>query len=322
MKYLLLKFVKKMMKLILNENKFNVLLEYAGFVNGWQKLIDYIYETSLRNLNMLIRKIVPLQYRSQSKAQVFDYLENSDYISLDNPMQDLVISENHLNKLNIFGIKQITINYTIDDDLAGAFNNQSMHVGEDGKLDNFTIIVNLKPLYVWGEKYKQTLQHELTHAYEMLKKYKTKGETLTNRNFGNKHYSNNPKGIVNGMSYYFSKVEMNAVISEAAYMLQQYNPRTEEECWKLLREGDCGEFLNVLTQIKNGLETNISYTYSVIEFLRMNPEHIDMFPNPRNNNVKSYQKRLVRSAEFKINYFMKKLTKIVKVYLQRKGVVR
>ena len=106
-----------MKKLILNENKFNVLLEYAGFVNGWQKFIDYIYEISLRNLNNLIRKIVPLQYRSQSKQQIFDFLENSDYISLDNPMQNFVITESNLNKLNIFGIKQITINYTIDDDL-------------------------------------------------------------------------------------------------------------------------------------------------------------------------------------------------------------
>lgn len=310
-----------MKKLILNENKFNVLLEYAGFVNGWQKFIDYIYEISLRNLNNLIRKIVPLQYRSQSKQQIFDFLENSDYISLDNPMQDFIITESNLNKLNIFGIKQITINYTIDDDLAGAFNNQSMHIGDDGKLDNFTIVVNLKPLYTLGENYKQTLQHELTHAYEMLKRYKKKGETLTNRNFGNKHYSNNPKGIVNGMSYYFSKVEMNAVISEAAYMLQQKNPKTEEECWKLLRESNCGEFLNVLNQIRNGLKTNISYTYSVIEFLNMNQEHIDMFPNPRNHNVNSYQKRLIRSAEFKVNYFMKKLNKVVKTYLKRKGVV-
>lgn len=310
-----------MKKLILNENKFNVLLEYAGFVNGWQKFIDYIYEISLRNLNNLIRKIVPLQYRSQTKQQIFDFLENSDYISLDNPMQNFVITESNLNKLNIFGIKQITINYTIDDDLAGAFNNQSMHIGDDGKLDNFTIVVNLKPLYTLGENYKQTLQHELTHAYEMLKRYKKKGETLTNRNFGNKHYSNNPKGIVNGMSYYFSKVEMNAVISEAAYMLQQKNPKTEEECWQLLRESDCGNFLNVLNQIRNGLKTNISYTYSVIEFLNMNQEHIDMFPNPRNHNVNSYQKRLIRSAEFKVNYFMKKLNKVVKTYLKRKGVV-
>lgn len=309
-----------MKKLILNENKFNVLLEYAGFVNGWQKFIDYIYEISLTNLNNLIRKIVPLQYHSQSKQQIFDFLENSDYISLDNPMQNFVITESNLNKLNIFGIKQITINYIIDDDLAGAFNNQSMHIGDDGKLDNFTIIVNLKPLYTLGENYKQTLQHELTHAYEMLKRYKKKGETLTNRNFGNKHYSNNPKGIVNGMSYYFSKVEMNAVISEAAYMLQQKNPKTEEECWKILRESNCGEFLNILNQIRNGLKTNISYTYSVIEFLNMNQEHIDMFPNPRNHNVNSYQKRLIRSAEFKVNYFMKKLNKVVKTYLKRKGV--
>lgn len=310
-----------MKKLILNEDKFNVLLEYAGFVSGWQKLIEHIYETSERNLYKLIRSVVPLQYLSRPKKEIWEYFENLDNISLDEPMKDFIIVEKHLNMLNVYGIKQITIEYTIDDNLGGAFNKDSMTVGEDGKLNNFTIILNLRELYLNGEKFKETIQHELTHAYEMLKRYSKKGEVVTNRNFGNKHYTTDAKGIVNGISYYFSKIEMNAVVSEAAYRLQRMKARNEQDCWDILQNSTCNNFLNTMREIRNGLENNINYTYSIIEFLHMNPEHIDMFPSTKGYSIQSYQKRLIKVADYKINYLMKKLNKVVKTYLKRKGVV-
>lgn len=154
-----------------------------------------------------------------------------------------------------------------------------------------------------------------------MQRYKKKGELSTNMNQDNMYYNTN-KGIVDGMSYYFSKTEMNAVISETYYMLQQNSPNNEQECWNLIENSFAAKFLNMLNNIKNGLETNINYTYTVIEFLKLNPQHIDMFPSTRNNNVSSYQRRLVRSAEFKIQYFKQKLNKVVKTYLKRKGVVR
>lgn len=308
-----------MKKLILNEDKFNVLLEYAGFVSGWQKLIDHIYNISYDKIKRLIFSLVKNRM-GKTKEEIFNEFEMHDDVSWETPIKSWIIPENHLNVVNVYGIKQITVEYTIDDDMHGAFDRQSLSISEDGKLNNFTIIVNVKSLFLFEEKFKQTLQHELTHAYEVMRRYKQKGEDSTNMNFNNKYYKMN-KGIVDGMSYYFSKVEMNAFISETAYMLRQYNPKNEQECWSLIKENGGGDFLNALKQIKNGLETNINYTYSVIEFLEMNPEHIDMFPTKNGYSVKGYQKRLIRVADFKINYFMKKLNKIIKVYLQRKGVV-
>lgn len=149
-----------------------------------------------------------------------------------------------------------------------------------------------------------------------MQRYKKKGELNTNLNQNNRYYNPN-KGIVDGMSYYFSKTEMNAVISETYYMLEQKKPINEQECWKIIENSFAAKFLNMLNNIKNGLETNINYTYTVIEFLQINPQYVDMFPSTRNNNVSSYQKRLVRSANFKIQYFKQKLNKVVKTYLKK-----
>lgn len=309
-----------MKKLILNENKFNVLLEYAGFVNGWQKLINHIYNYSYERTYKYIKSIVKNTQGKTSK-EIFSEFSLNDNVSWEKTFNDWVISENYLNMLNVYGVRNVTIKYMIDDDVDGGFDNESMSVGKDGKLNNFTIIINVKKLFFNVDEYKQTLQHELSHAYEMMQRIKQNGYDSSKMNYNNKHYGNG-KGIVNGMSYYFSKREMNAVISETAYMLQEKKPNNEQECWDLINKSYAiTHFYNALTQIKNGLERNINYTYSVIEFLRMNQEHIDMFPNPRNNNVQSYQRRLVRSADFKIQYFMNKLNKVVKTYLQRKGVV-
>lgn len=309
-----------MKKLILTENKFNVLLEYAGFVNGWQKLIDYIYQYSYEKTYKYIKSIVK-NTQGKTSEEIFSEFSLNDNVSWEKTFNDWVISENYLNMLNVYGIKNITIKYMIDDDFSGSFDSDSMSIGKDGKLNNFTIIINVKNLYFNTTDYKQTLQHELSHAYEMMKRIKQNGYDSSKMNYKNKHY-NSGSGIVNGISYYFSKREMNAVISETAYLLQQNNPNNEQECWNLINNSYAiTNFYNTLEQIKNGLERNINYTYSVIEFLKINNEHIDMFPNPRNNNVQSYQRRLIRSAEFKIQYFKNKLNKVVKTYLKRKGVV-
>ena len=309
-----------MKKLILNEDKFNVLLEYAGFVNGWQKLIDYIYEFSYEKTYKYIKSIVK-NTQGKSSEEIFSEFSLDDNVSWEKTFNDWVISENYLNMLNVYGVRNITIKYMIDDEVGGGFDSDSMSIGKDGKLNNITIIINVKNLFFNASNYKQTIQHELSHAYEMMERIKQNGYDSSKMNYNNKHYKSG-SGIVNGMSYYFSKREMNAVISETAYMLQQNKPKNEQECWELINNSYAiNNFYRTLMEIKNALERNINYTYSVIEFLKMNGEHIDMFPNPRNNNVQSYQRRLIRSADFKINYFKQKINKVVKSYLQRKGVV-
>lgn len=309
-----------MKKLILNEHKLNVLLEYAGFVNGWQKLIDHIYKISYDKTKRLVFSYVKDRF-DKTNQEIFEEFELNDNVSWDKPLNDWIIPERHLNMVNVFGIKQITVTYKIDDNMHGAFDREAISIGQDGKLNNFTIVVNIKTLFINEENYKQILQHELTHAYELMKRHKQKGSERTNMNLNNKYYKLN-KGIVDGMSYYFSKVEMNAFISETAYMLMQKQPKNEQKCWQLINTNSGGEFLNSLKEIKKGLETNINYTYSVIEFLKLNPEHSDMFPSTNGYSIQGYQRRLIRVADFKINYFLNKLNKIVKVYLQRKGVTK
>lgn len=311
-----------MKKIFLSENKLNVLLEYASFVNGFQYLIDHIYNISSENTNKLIKSIVKNRLK-RTKEDMFQEFEYNDYVSLDKPLKDWIIPQHHLQKIKINDIKQVTIKYMIDDDIDGGFDNKSVTMDpKSGLVNNLTIVINIKQLFLKGENYKQTLQHEFTHAYEMIQRYKQNGELKTNMTNSNRYYQYN-KGIVDGMSYYFSQVEINAAISETAYMLRQNNANTEEECWNLINDENsyAYKFLNALSEIYNRLQTNINYTYSVVEFIKMNPEHIDMFPSPRNQNIASYQRRLVRAANYKIKYFKQKLNKIVKTFTQQKSGV-
>ena len=308
-----------MKKLILNENKLNVLLEYAGFVSGFENLIEHIYNISYDKISRLIKSIVKNRMNKTS-TQIFQEFEADDNVDLDEPIKDWIIPQHHLQMINIKNIKQITIKYVIDDNYDGGFDNKSVSIDENGIINNLTIIINIKKLFFDGKMYKNTLQHELTHAYEMMQRYKQNGNYKASLNQSHKYY-NTKKGIVDGMSYYYSKLEMNAAISETMFLLKQKNPQNEQECWDLINQNYGGQYLNTLIEMKNGLETNINYTYSVIEFIKMNPQHIDMFPSVRNENVASYQRRLLKVANYKIDYFKQKLNKVVKTYLIKKGVV-
>ena len=308
-----------MKKLILNENKLNVLLEYAGFVSGFENLIEHIYNISYDKVSRLVKSIVKNRMNKTS-TQIFQEFEADDNVDLDEPIKDWIIPQHHLQMVNIKNVKQITIKYVIDDNYDGGFENKSISIDENGIINNLTIIINIKKLFFNGKMYKNTLQHELTHAYEMMQRYKQNGNYKASLNQSHKYY-NIKKGIVDGMSYYYSKLEMNAAISETMFLLKQKNPQNEQECWDLINQNYGGQYLNTLIEMKNGLETNINYIYSVIEFIKMNPQHIDMFPSVRNENVASYQRRLLKVANYKIDYFKQKLNKVVKTYLMKKGVV-
>ena len=320
-----------MKKLILNEDKLNVLLEYAGFVSGWQKLIEHIYQYSMNNLLSLIRKYVPIQNRKGSKEDIFYYFETHDDVDLDYPMKSMVIPENHLNMLKISGIGEIVVEYIIDDNLGGAFDSSSMTINhKTNKLNGFTIILNLKELFLKEESFKQTIQHELTHAYEMMKRYKQHGTFKTDNDFENKFYStnivdeNNKIKIVQAISYFFSKREMNAVVSEIAYMLRQYNPKTEQECWDLINKNHNSTFLYNINAIVKSLTKNPQRTIEIMDWIKENPQHSDMFPSIERykGRPQAYQRRLIKVAQYKLNYITQKINKVIKVYLQEKSGVR
>lgn len=310
-----------MKKLILNEKKFNVLLEYAGYVDIFIYLIDHIYNISYERLIKLIKSVVKNRFQ-KTPQEIFQEFEIDDNVNLDETLKDWIIPQHHLQKVNVKDIKQITIKYMIDDNIDGGFDEESVSMDENGLINNLTIIINVKKMFFEGEKYKNTLQHEFTHAYEMIQSYKKNGEEKTNMIYRNKFYQHG-NSIINLMSYCFSRKELNAAISETAYLLRQTNPKTEQECWNVINGNSyASNFLSGLYKIYEGLKTNINYTYSLIEFIKLNPEHIDMLPSVRNKNVASYQRRFLSSTKDKIKYFNKKLNKVVKVYIQEKSGVK
>lgn len=135
-----------MKTILLTENKLNILLEYGGFVSGWQKLIEHIYSYSYEKLYKYIKSVVK-NTQNKSSEEIFYEFENNDNISSDITFKDWIIPENHLNILNIYGIKNITIKYMIDDDIDGGFDGKSLSLSKDGKLNNFTIVINCKKMF-------------------------------------------------------------------------------------------------------------------------------------------------------------------------------
>ena len=301
-----------MKKIIISENKFNVLLEYSGFVNKYMNLIDYIYKYSYENLCKMISKVVDT--KGKTKDVIIKEFINSDMVSADKPMRDWIISENYISMTNVDDIRQITIVYMTDENMGAYIDRNNLRMDSDGKIRNVVIGINIIPLFTKGEAFKSLLQHEFTHLYEFINRYKKNGVDKTNMNFDNKYYSTK-SDIVSFMSYYFSKVEMNAVISETMHVLINGKPKNEEDAWNLIKNSNAMEFINQLNTIENALKNNIRNVYAVMEFLKMNPEHVDMFPSVRNNNVGAYQRRLVKVAELKKEYFQNKIKKTIKTYL-------
>lgn len=133
-----------MKTILLTENKLNILLEYGGFVNGWQKLIEYVYSYSYENLFKYIKSIVK-NTQNKSSEEIFYEFEN--YVNDNIDFKELVIPEKHLKMLNVYGVKNITIKYIIDNNIDGGFDYKSLSIDKDGKLNNFTIIINYKKMF-------------------------------------------------------------------------------------------------------------------------------------------------------------------------------
>jgi hypothetical protein len=306
------------MKLILKEAQERILHkyilnEYAGYVNGWSNLIQYIYNHTNKLFNSIRNS-----YNNQLDDEIVSILRKSYEDTYDDAFPPLVIKENTLNKLGIYNLMTLTIHYIIYSGLDGAAFDKDSITRINNKYNNAEIYISVPNLIVRENELKVSLQHELTHLYQLLKMYKQNGIEHTNNTFQNKFYNSNleKNNIPNIFSYAFSKIELNAYISEL------YTELTEKQAdmnnyKEIVSNSKIYDLLNLLIKIKNAFSGKNweKYTTQVINWIDNNPEHIDMFPSNNGMSLQRYNKRLIMMMNDKIKYINAKINKLVERYL-------
>ena len=306
-----------MKKVILSENNAKVLLEYAGYVNIWNRLIPIISE-QFKERCLIHAKENGLDVSGDIDSLYDIYKSMVDNNQITSVMQPFSIYSDDIKEyvpLKFCNLKRIIIMPTYKTS-GGSFRPSQMSYNEETKTFNL-IVICLSPLLAFSKEnkvLKNVLQHELTHAYEFMNKVVKKGYDYAINNMNNRYYAGiNHNNIVDELSYILSKVEINAMISE----LWQFFLSHKTEDWFLTTEfkrSTIGKKMERIEVLKYWFENDIKYTKEVMKFLEDNPEHSDMFPKTRNNNVSSMQKRIVRALDFKLKYIKNKVNRLINRY--------
>jgi hypothetical protein len=310
-----------MKKIIISENKLNTLLEYAGYADSFEKLVDYVAQKFFSCVKQnVVENGIDLYDGFKIVRQQYSEIMNSPNYK---PLNTIRIESYETNDLitNKFRVKNILL-YPSQDT---CFNLSNSVYNQKTKMYNWAVI-NINPLLCFEDDnslrtLKRALQHELTHVYEYLQRYMQNGYEQTKNNFNNKYYNFHDRNnnIVAKLSYELNQSEINAQISE---MYREYIDMSKEihfmnieECYRMLQFTNIGKRLKSLEELRNRFANEIDLTYQVMMWLIKNPKHIDMFPKVRNNSPITMQKRIVRTLDYKIKIINKKVEKALKKFL-------
>lgn len=313
------------MRLLINESQEKtlykyILKEYGGYVSGFEPTINYMYE----KIFLTVKKLL-----SKNKNIINDLLKKySTIIKLDNIIKPLIINEATLNKLGIKNVKKIIIHYFVsNNNSAAAFDNNGTDIDEkDNKFDKIELYVNIGYLVESNFIYlKKSLQHELTHVYQLLRMYRQKGVENTDDTFSNKYYANDVEAnnLPQIFSYHFSKIEINAYVSELYTALKESNANMTNYK-NVVNNSSIYQNYMLLAKIEEALNgrNKSKYTQEILKWINENPEHVDMFPSSKGMTVEKYNKRLIAMCNDKLTYMYDKIRKITERYLmniQKKG---
>lgn len=305
------------MRLLINESQEKtlhkyLLKEYGGYVSGFERTINYIYDKISKTVNSLLAKDKDIIAKLLTK-----YDKDDDLFNIIPP---LVIDEQTLNKLGIKNVKRLEINYFVSKgNTGGAFNSNATDIDEDNKFNRIQLYLNIGYTIESNMKnLKEMLQHELTHAYQILRMYREKGVDNTYNNFNNKYYTSDieKNNLPHIFSYKFSKIELNAYISELYTVLKESNANLTN--YKdIVRESTIYQTYRLLIDIEKAFKGNnrIKQTEKVMQWINENPEHVDMFPSSKGMTVERYNKRLIAMCNDKLTYIYDKIRKITERYL-------
>ena len=304
-----------MKRVILNENQVETLLEYAGYVNVFERLTDIVVERFYERLidNGMLNGF---DLRNSNQEIIDAYRDALYNNKLKVPFRGIVVKPYDEANMNFCRLEHLYV-LPRTDAMGGSFDPKKLSYNkEKNSFTYITIYVN--PMLCLNDKNKKVLntviQHELTHAYEFMNRIVKNGQEKTYDEFDNKYYSRpDSNSIVERLSYVLSKMELNAMISELwRYFLEQ-----KTEGWFLstdVKYSTIGKKYAEIEQLKYNFEHDINNTYEVMEFIHMYPQYASMFPKTRNNNVYSMQRRIVRALDYKLNYIKNKVNRLIKRY--------
>ena len=146
----------------------NIILEYGGFVNGWQKLINYIYNLTTKPVNdFLIKNDIDPSDSDYNIKYYLHQIPKEIFLEELNELE-FEIDESTLNSCNIYGIKSLPILFNVENGTVAGFVNHYAEINEEKKLINLLIVINPYYLIRMKDRFKDALQHELTHMYEFM----------------------------------------------------------------------------------------------------------------------------------------------------------
>lgn len=306
--------------------------EKQGYVQGLSNFIKYV----LSYLENISKRIIRQERRTDSslydiddrivlkrvfRRHILQYGEDN----FKNIVPSIILSKTTLEKLGIYGIEKFRIDIYANLESGGAFNQYESSLKEDGNgWNELSISVNIVP-FIFSDRsdVATTIQHEMTHAYEYAKQVRQKGEDWADNGTANKYYTTsfNKQDIVKRMSYIFSQSERNANIS-SLYTFLEYNNATEENYRSIVEKSDYYVMLINMEDILNKIKTNEDNCVNqIIDWIKKNQEHVDMFPSIKNKSLIRYQRRLITALSVVIEKFKEKGNRIIKLYLKNKATV-
>lgn len=310
-----------MKKIIISESTLNTLLEYAGYVDSFEQLIDYIAQKFFNHVkqNVVENGIDLYDGFDIIRQQYGEIMKSPNY----KPLESLKIESYETNDLmsNKFRVKNILLIPSENT----SFNLSNSIYNQKTNMYNW-VIININPILCFKDDkslgtLKRVLQHELTHVYEYLQRYKQNGYEKSINSFNNKYYNfyDKDKNIVAKLSYELNQSEINAQISEMYRefldLSKEINFKNIDECYRMLQFTNIGKKIKTLEELRNRFANEIDLTYQIMLWLIKNPSHADMFPKVRNNNPTAMQRRIVRALDYKIQIINKKVNRALKRFL-------
>lgn len=302
-----------MKKIILNEDRLSVLLEYAGYVNVFERLVDYISqkfsESCYRNA---AENGIDIYNKDTLRSEYSKIMKSQNY----KPMDRVVIQSYELYDLipSNIRIKTIMILPSMDDT---SFNIANSVYNEKAKM--FTLVcLKVNPILSFGldglDGLKKVFTHEMTHVYEYLQRYTKTGYQHNVDEFNKKYYDfhNKENNIISDLSYTLNSSEINAYISELYRELVD-NGMSRKYAYEWLHNTNIGKKLIHLEKLKERFINEPKLVKEVMMWLNNNPQHRKMFPSVRNNNFQSIQKMLINMLNDRINYINKKVDRIIRI---------
>lgn len=185
-----------MKKIRLSESKYNILLEYAGYMSYFDKFIPYISNRIKQEVyNNLLQNNIDINKHSKKEIAKF-YYKNYDSNNNLKKIKSIIVDTKRLRRFGIKDVGYIQIDFIVDKEAAASYSSADSKLTRKGKMDCIYIDINIIAILACDE-IESTINHEFTHAYEKLKRLQKYGNEKVQSDSDKNYYNSNSDSIVN-----------------------------------------------------------------------------------------------------------------------------